>query len=143
MDTNIISELRKGDRVDKNVQAWFDGVEDSDIYLSSLVIGEIRRGVELVRASDSQQAQRLEAWLRYIKDTFSDRILGLGNDICEIWGEFGLREPVPPIDGLIAATALFHNLTLVTRNTKDVSRTPVSILNPFEDISEPVPEPRK
>jgi toxin FitB len=133
IDINILSEIRKGAQANAGVQTWFNDTEDDHLYLSSLVIGEIRRGVELVRRKDSMQAQKLEAWLMYIKESFAERMLGINNEICEIWGGFGLQEPVPPIDGLLAATALFHNLTLVTRNIKDVQRTPTTILNPFSE----------
>lgn len=108
-------------------------VDDDELYLSVLVIGEIRRGIERLRKRDSRSAQHLESWLMRIKAQFGDRILAIGEEIGELWGELGLEQPVPPIDGLLAASALYHNMTLVTRNTDDVERTGVALLNPFTE----------
>jgi len=131
IDTNVISELRKGERCNPQVRQWIAAVDSDALYLSVLVIGELRRGVELIRRRDRTSAQRLEAWLARTKALYSERILPITSDISELWGEFGLEQPVPPIDGLLAATALYHDLTLVTRNISDVSRTPATVLNPF------------
>lgn len=132
IDTNVISELRKGDQADKGVQNWFASVDSRCIYLSVLVEGEIRRGIEFIRRRDPESGQRLETWLRQLQHDFGDRILPINDTIAEIWGGLGLEAPVPPIDGLLAATALFHDLTLITRNIKDFERTAVQRFNPFE-----------
>lgn len=108
-----------------------DNVESEQLYLSALVIGEIRRGIEQIRRRDPSSAQHLEAWLMHLREEFSDRIYVVSEEIAELWGELGLDEPLPPIDGLIAATAMYYNLTLVTRNEKDVRRAPIQIVNPF------------
>jgi predicted nucleic acid-binding protein len=131
IDTNVISELRKGDRCNGGVRDWFTGVDGETVYFSSLVIGELRRGIERIRRRDPASAQRLEAWLKRLKSQYRHRILAVTEEIAELWGQFGIDQPVPPIDGLLAATALYHDLALVTRNTEDVSRTPVRVLNPF------------
>ena len=131
LDTNVISELRKGARANAGLREWFDSVESNQLFVIVLVIGEVRRGIEQIRRRDPRSAQHLEAWLMHLREEFADRILGVSEEIAELWGELGLDAPLPPIDGLIAATALYHGLTLVTRNEKDVSRAPVAIINPF------------
>lgn len=133
LDTHILSELRKRERCNPGVQTWFQEVDDNSIFLSVLVIGEIRRGVELLRRRDQTAAGQLDAWLHRIKAQFSRRILGVDTDICELWGGLGLQQPIPPIDGPLAATALFHDLVLVTRNSADVERTGAQYLNPFTE----------
>jgi hypothetical protein len=132
LDTNVISELRKGDRVDANVAAWFAGVSDDEIHLSVLVIGEVRRGVEIVRHRDARQAIGLERWLgRLIRD-HGDRILPVDRRVAEEWGRLTALRPSSLVDTLLAATARVHDLMLVTRNVSDVAWTGVSYLNPFE-----------
>jgi predicted nucleic acid-binding protein len=131
VDTNVISELRKGERANSGVLDWLAGVDSADLYLSVLVVGELRRGIEQIRCRDLRSAQHLEAWLMHLREEFADRILGVTEEIAELWGQLGLGAPLPPIDGLIAATAMYHDLTLVTRNLKDVQRAPVTVINPF------------
>lgn len=131
IDTNIISELRKGDRADAGVREWFDTVASEQLFLSVLVIGELRRGVEQIRRRDPISAGYLEAWLRRIRSEFAEHLLPVTEDIAELWGESGLTKPLPPIDGLLAATAIIHQMTLVTRNEKDFARAPVQVFNPF------------
>lgn len=132
VDTNVISELRKGSRANRGVRRWFAKTASDDLFLSVLVIGEIRRGIELIRRRDPTAAQHLEAWLMRLRRNFAGRILPLDEDVAEIWGGLGLDRPVPPIDGLLAATALCHGSTLVTRNTKDLEGAAVNTFNPFE-----------
>jgi toxin FitB len=133
IDTNVISELRKGERCDPQVSAWFSAVPDDSIYLSVLVIGEIRRGIERIRLRDLDSARALERWLaRVIRDN-GDRIIDVDRDVAEEWGRLNAPDPLPAIDGLLAATAIVHGFTLVTRNTKDVERTGVTVVNPFEE----------
>lgn len=130
VDTNIVSELRKGDRADAGVRAWVRTTGD-DLFLSVLVVGELRRGVEQVRRRDPTSASHLQAWLDQLLIGYVDRILPVGLEVAEAWGRLGVPDPVPPIDGLLAATALAHDLTLVTHNTDDVAVTGVRLLNPF------------
>ena len=134
IDTNILSELRKSRGPHPNVAAWFASVEESDIFLSVLVVGEIRRGIENVRQRDDAAARRLERWLIQIESRYADRILPITRDIAERWGKLSSPDPLPVVDGLLAATALVHQHTLVTRNIKDVGRTGVPVLNPFEPV---------
>lgn len=130
LDTNIVSELRKS-TPDKHVRTWIDGVSASSLYLSALVIGELRQGVERLRPRDPFQAGILERWLEQVASGFHDRILPVTPDVAEEWGRLNARGPLPVIDGLLAATAKIHGLTLVTRNVADVANCGVAVLNPF------------
>jgi toxin FitB len=132
VDTNIISELRKGDRTDRNVAAWFASVSDDDLYLSVVVLGEIRKGIELARPKDAHKAERLENWLADVVVAFGGRILPIDVTVMDLWGRMNAVRLVPVIDSLLAATAQAHQLTLVTRNDKDVVGLGAEILNPFK-----------
>ena len=133
VDTNVISELRKGPRCNPGVASWFAEISSAEIYLSALTIGEIRKGIESKRRRDGQTAEALEAWLGELLAAHSDRILPVDGTIAEQWGRFNVPNPLPVLDSLLAATASVHGLTLVTRNVKDVERTGVDCLNPFSD----------
>jgi predicted nucleic acid-binding protein len=131
LDTNVISELRKGQRADTNVAAWFAGLADDEIFLSVLTIGEIRRGIEGVRRHDPDSAAALDRWLALLSEAHGDRILPIDRAIAEEWGRMNVPDPLPVVDGLLAATARVLSLTLVTRNVADVEGTGVELLNPF------------
>ncbi|HEX4081034.1 MAG TPA: type II toxin-antitoxin system VapC family toxin [Rhizomicrobium sp.] len=131
IDTNVISEVRKGARCDAHVSAWYASIADTDIFLSTLVLGEIRKGVELARLRDSRKATALERWLQDVESAFDGRILGIDNAVSDQWGRMSAIRPVPAIDGLLAATALTNGLTLVTRNDRDVAGLGATVLNPF------------
>ena len=135
LDTNVLSELRKGTRANGHVGAWFEGVAVDEIYLSVLVIGELRRGVELVRRRDTKQAAALERWLTRVATDHAERILPVDGPVADQWGRLTAKQPGSVVDTLMAATALVHGLVLVTRNVKDVAWTGVSYLNPFEAVS--------
>jgi len=132
LDTNVLSELRKGTRANEQVRSWFMDVADQDLFLSVLVAGELRQGVERVRLRDATQAEHLERWLQRLVDDYADRLLTVDTHVAELWGRLNVPDPIPAIDGLLAATAIVHDLTLVTRNVKDVNRTGVRLLNPFD-----------
>ncbi len=132
IDTNVISEVRKGDRGDPAVAAWWAGVDEDDLWLSALVLGEIRKGVELARRRDPQKAGILEAWLNDVVTGFGDRVLPVDAAVADEWGRMNAIRPVPVIDALLAATAKSNGLTLVTRNGSDVAGLGVDVLNPFE-----------
>ena len=131
LDTNIVSEVRKGQRSDTNVSNWYAGVSESKLFISSLTVGEIRKGIELVRRRDVDQAKALEKWLQTVIQSFSGRILTVDTEEAETWGRMSAIRPVPVIDGLLAATAAAHDMTLVTRNVSDVDGLGVRVLDPF------------
>lgn len=131
LDTNVISELRKGQRCNPGVASWFAEVSSGEVYLSALTVGEIRKGIENLRRRDEPRAEALDAWLRKLQEVYSDRILPIDEAIADQWGRFNVPETLPVLDSLLAATARVHGLTLVTRNLKDVKRTGVDCLNPF------------
>jgi hypothetical protein len=131
LDTNVLSELRKGARADAGVRAWFDQAADAELFTSVMVLGEIRRGIESVRRRDSTAALAIEQWLLRLTETFADRVLPVDAEVADRWGALNVPDPVPTVDGLLAATALVHDLTLVTRNVRDVERTGVRSFDPF------------
>ena len=128
-----MSELRKGARGNENVRAWFARVEDQDLYVSVLVVGEIRRGIEVVRRRDLRHDASLERWLRGLVVDHGERLLPLDLAVAEEWGRLSAVRSVSVIDTLLAATARVHGLTLATRNVRDVAWTGVDCINPFEE----------
>lgn len=132
IDTNIISEVRKGDRCDRQVSSWYASVTEDELFLSTLVLGEIRKGVELARRRDPNRAAALERWLGQVEAAFGSRVLEIDNAVADRWGRMNAIRSVPVIDGLLAATAVVHNLTLVTRNDGDVAGLGAMVLNPFQ-----------
>jgi hypothetical protein len=130
LDTNIVSELRKGERADPRLRAWFAEADEDALFTSVLVVGELRRGIESIRRRDVPSALALEHWLAALTDGFAERILPIDRMVAEEWGRLNVPDPVPTVDGLLAATARVHGLTLVTRNTRDVVRTGVPLLDP-------------
>ena len=133
LDTNVLSELRKRERCHASVRQWFATVEDDAVFLSVLVVGEVRRGIELIRRRDAVTARALDRWLRGLERRFEERILPVTAEICDRWGRIGLEQPLTPIDGLLAATALHHDLILVTRNATHAKRSGADVLDPFAE----------
>ena len=134
IDTNVISELRKTRHIDPGVVEWYSGVDDSQLFISALTLGEIRKGIELRRGrNDLPQAAILENWLQVVVQRYSERILPIDAAVADVWGEMNAIRPVSAIDGLLAATAKAHGLTLVTRNISDVEGLGVELLNPFAE----------
>lgn len=134
IDTNIISEIRKGERCDPQVSAWYASIRDEDLFLSTLVLGEIRKGIEVQRSKDLSKASALERWLEQVKAAFGGRVLGVDNAVSDQWGRMGAIRPIPVIDGLMAATAMTNGLTLVTRNDRDVAGLGAKVINPFHPV---------
>lgn len=131
LDTNVLSELRKGRRTNASVTAWYATTDSQELFTSVLVIGEIRSGAEKKRATDPIFASKLENWLRGIIRDYQSRILAVTLEVAELWGSLCLNQTVSEPDGLIAATALFHDLILVSRNESDFKPTGVKTLNPW------------
>lgn len=133
IDTNIISEARKG-TCDRGVTAFLKQAhkEKAKLFISVITLGEIRRGVEKIRyRGDEKQAILLEKWLHGLRERFAEHILPLDEDVAEAWGQLRVPNHEHAIDKLIAATALIHDLTVVTRNVADFSGCGVRLLNPF------------
>lgn len=133
LDTNVVSEARKATG-NAQVRRWIESVPGDDLYLSVLVVGEIRQGIERLRPRDPAQAKVYEAWLIRLQQDYAERIVPITEEIAEEWGRLNAAGQLPVIDGLLAATAKVKSLTLVTRNTADVARTGVQLLNPFEPV---------
>lgn len=135
LDTNVLSEARKR-RPDAGVVRWLDRTPETNLYLSVLVLGEIRKGI--AKLVDAPRQGALLAWLEgELVPRFASRLLSIDADTASIWGRLSGEgekrgEPLPVVDTLLAATALRHNLTLVTRNTDDFARFPIERLNPWD-----------
>lgn len=130
--TNILAEIRKGQRCHPGVARWFASIEEHEIYLSVLVVGEIRQGIELLRRKDRDTAVRLESWLQQVVHDYDERILPVDRTIAEEWGRLNVPNPLSTVDGLLAATAKVSHLVLATRNVDDIKTTGVSYVNPFD-----------
>lgn len=133
LDTNVISEFRKEDKCNRGVRKWRNSVAHEETFLSVIVMGELRYGIEKLRLRDRAGARRLDAWFSGIKAAYGDQIFDVTSEVCHLWGANPLLWPLQTADALIAATAMQHNLTLVTRNDRDFQRCGVDFINPFED----------
>jgi len=134
IDTNIISEIRKGNKANPGVRQFFDAAiqDNAPLYISAITIGELRRGVDLIfHRGDSSQGKLLEDWLNTLLDEYQNNILSIDGEIALLWGKLRVPEPEHALDKLIAATGIIYDLTVVTRNTKDFNNTGVRLLNPF------------
>jgi toxin FitB len=132
LDTNVVSELRKGRRAHAAVTSWFGNVEASQLYLSVLVVGELRQGIELIRRRDPTTAAHLDRWLHDLVDSYAERILPVDDRVADLWGRLNAPDPLPAVDGLLAATAIVNDLILVTRNGRQVLRTGAELHDPFK-----------
>ena len=132
LDTNILSELRKGARCDPNVSNWAAKESTQSHYISVLSLGEIRKGIELLRKKSPEKCIPLENWLQKLHSDYANCTIAITTEISKRWGELSAHRPLPVIDSLLAATALEHGFTLATRNTKDFDGLGISIVNPFQ-----------
>lgn len=130
LDTNVVSEIRRSR--DRQVRAWAEEVEDVDLHLSVMTLGEIRKGIELLRGRDPAQAEVFAGWLDELYTRFADRIVPIDARVADEWGLLNATVPRNTVDSLIAASARVHGLTVVTRNTSDFEGCGVPLLNPWE-----------
>ena len=134
IDTNVISEARKRSRANPGVIDFFQRVANAGdpVYLSVVTVGELRRGVELIRLrGDAEQASLLSDWLSAVLDQYADKVLAFDADAAQVWGRLRVPNPEHALDKQIAAIALLHDLTVVTRNSTDFAGTGVKVMNPF------------
>ena len=131
VDTNVVSELRKRGRANPQVVAWFGQHEPLELFLSVLTISELRRGAARMRRRDPEAGRALDTWVTYVVVQYRDRLLPVDRAVAEKWGELGVRATTPDVDGLLAATALVHDLVVVTRNVRHISPTGARCLDPF------------
>jgi len=127
LDTNVLSETRK-----KKADAGVQAAEASTLYISVLTLGELRKGIAKKKREDAEAAKRLADWVDGLEYSFADRILGIDAAMARLWGDWSSERPRPVVDTLLAATAVAHGLTLVTRNIRDVQGIPVKLLDPWK-----------
>ena|SRR6266478_366199 len=131
LDTNVLSELRKGARCHPGVRRWLESQEDESLFVSVLALAEIRDGIERLHPRDPRQAARLEIWLLDTQVHYGSRVLPVTSSIADRWGRLYLPQALPDFDRLIAATAIDHGLDLVTHNIDDFARSGVTVVNPW------------
>lgn len=133
LDTNILSELRRGKRCDPNIAKWAHATRADRHCISVLSLGEIRKGIESLRRKSPKQCPAFENWLLTLQTEYETDILPITDAVGERWGQLMAVHTFPVIDGLLAATALTHGLTVATRNVADFERSGVKVVNPFKD----------
>jgi predicted nucleic acid-binding protein len=133
VDTNVVSELKRGRKAAPRVVKWFSEIPPERVFTSVIVLGEIRRGIELVARRDKAQAGILEDWYASIRRRLGDRVLPVDEPVMAAWARISVPDMLPTYDGLIAATALVHGLTVVTRDTEDYRRARVPVIDPWVD----------
>lgn len=141
LDTNVVSELRKAksksNKANSNVIAWANSVSASTMFLSAITILELEIGVLLIERKDPKQGAVLRLWLEsHVLPAFADRVLALDTTVAKRCAGLHIPDPRSDRDTIIAATALVHDLTVVTRNVDDFSATGVELINPWEFVSE-------
>ena len=130
LDTNVVSEARRS-RPDSNVVTFLRSIRERHVCLSVLSIGELEKGAAIKRRSDPLQGERLMAWVETVERSYEDRILPVDREVARLWGRLSAARPRPIIDTLIAATAIVHGMTLVTRNVADMKDTGVPLIDPW------------
>jgi toxin FitB len=128
VDTNIVSEARRGSQ---EAVRWLRSIDPEAVHLSVITIGEIVRGIAMKRRRDPDMATRLEAWLSDLRSAHAARILSVTDAVAVTWGRLSALRTRGDADGLIAATAITHDLTLVTRNTADFADLPIKMIDPW------------
>lgn len=133
VDTNVISELKRGRNAAPRVVAWFAAVPPEHVFTSVIVLGEIRRGIALVARRDRPAGEALERWYASVRESLGQRVLAVDEPVMARWAQISVPDMLPAYDGLIAATALTHDLIVATRNTQDYRRAGVEVINPWQD----------
>jgi len=131
VDTNVLSELRKGPQAHGGVLAWDDATSGTTRFISVVVLGELRKGARARTRKDPLAGAALDRWIDRVAATFNDRILPVDVAVAEAWAEIMVPNPRPPMDALIAATALVHGLVLITRNTPHFAGMGITTINPW------------
>ena len=131
LDTNVVSEVRRKQR-DEQVVSFLDSIDSSALFISVLTLGELRKGVEVKKRSDPAAAEVLERWVDGVESSYGDRLLGVDVATSRLWGELSADRTRPVIDTLLAATAIVHGMTFVTRNARDVAFIEVPVVNPWQ-----------
>ena len=131
LDTNVLSEVRKR-APHPRVAAWFESAAAHELHVSVLVLGEIRQGIERLRTRDPAQARVFDDWLTRLERDFADRLLSVTATVAQAWGRLNAPSALPAVDGLLAATALVHGLTFVTRDVSRLAVSGVSLLDPWQ-----------
>jgi toxin FitB len=134
LDTNVVSESRKA-RAAGELLHWLRATEPSELYLSVLTLGELRKGVAIKQRTDPYAARKLGNWVDGLQYSFAGQILDVDAATAQIWGELSAERSRPPVDTLLAATAIAHGLAFVTRNVYDVRDLPLQVLNPWSKFS--------
>jgi toxin FitB len=132
LDTNVLSETRKK-KADAGVISFLESADSSTLYISVLTLGELRKGIAKKQREDPEMAKRLAGWAEGLELSFADRILGIDVATARLWGNWSSERPRPVVDTLLAATAVLHGLTYVTRNIRDVRGIPVKLLDPWTE----------
>jgi predicted nucleic acid-binding protein len=131
LDTSVLSETRRK-RPDARVISFLSAAEPLALYISVLTLGELRKGVALLAQRDPDSARKIAPWVDGLEFSFADRILGIDTATARLWGELSAQRPRPVVDTLLAATALAHDLTFVTRNTSDLQGITLKLLDPWK-----------
>jgi hypothetical protein len=133
VDTNVISELKRGRKASPHVAAWFMALSPENVFTSVIVLGEIRRGIELIARRDKPQGETLEQWYALVRQWLGRRVLAVDEPSMATWAQISVPNMLPAYDGLIAATAIVHGLAIATRNTQDYRRTGAQVIDPWRD----------
>ena len=133
LDTNVVSELRKGSAANPNVLAWAASIRRDRQFLSVLTLGEIHKGILRIRERDPAQSRALEEWFHTLKSKYDRSFLPICETVATQWAELNLHRTLPVIDGLLAATARVYHLRIATRNVRDFEGTGVEVVNPFQE----------
>ena len=131
IDTNVISELKRDRNADRRVMAWYEQNPVEQLFTSVIVLGEIRRGIELIARRDHLQAERLEHWYASFRKRFGRRVLSVDEPMMNLWAKISVPDMLPRHDGIIAATALVHGMALATRDTDSYRRVGLEVIDPW------------